>query len=248
MSHANNVSSIYIPRVSTNWTESAIRKIMKDNRIGIVSRVDFTPTYQLRGFRGDDTITRSKVVSAFVHFASPHHCEDGNYYWSSKPIWDVLFWTSIAENTPYKIQVSRKEYWVCLKNNRVAPHTRMNIHQVVDNCSYLEAVVDTQAREITALKKDVENIQYVVYQLLGGLFCQTTQSRGLETKTNILLSRKQHDGLNEVHVAALETEENIWPTTRQGDENTEKIKILEERINELEEWTAVGRDLFKYSS
>ena len=241
--NTKNVSSIYIPRVSAHWTESAIRKIMKDNRIGIVSRVDFTPTYQLRGFRGDDTITRTKVVSAFVHFASPHHNADGNYYWSSKPIWDVLFWTSIAENTPYKIQVSRKEYWVCLKNNRVAPHTRMNIHQVVDNCSYLEAVVDTQAREITALKKDVENIQSVVYQLLGGLFCQRTQSWVLEANINKLLSRQQQDGLDESQVAALAAQENFRPTTRQGDENTEQIKILEERINELEEWTAVGGNL-----
>ena len=247
-----SVASIYIPRMSTEWTEDGIKGVMKKNCIGVVSRVDFTPINKKFGF-GEDVY--SDVMSAFVHFEDPYHCVDGNYYWSSLQ-WSVEFWTNISDGTPYKLHVDEKEYWFCLKNKNPVKRTRMNVHQVVENCRYLETLVTAQAKEIETLKDGIEKCSYletlvtaqakeietlkhgeevvkhVIYNLLGGLFCQRTQGRVLNSQCNNLeifpegyLDWSEID--DDVHPSG------CWPTTRQGDENSRKIEKLEEQLEQL---------------
>lgn len=216
-----NVASIYIPRMSAFWVESGVKDVMRRNFIGRVSHVDFTPINKQRGF-GEDVC--SGVMSAFVHFTDPVCCADASGV-ESNTHWDDQFWKNIVDGAPYKLQVTKQEYWVCLKNIHPVNRTRMNIHQVVDNCRHLEGVVASQAVEIAALKKSVDNVIEVVYGLLGGLYSQRTQAATLTSASN-------HLGIFEEEPINLEQlrGENHWPTTRQGDQHTIQIRNLEQEL------------------
>jgi hypothetical protein len=83
------------------------------------------------------------------------------------------------------------------------------------------------------LLKKIKNVENVVYQLLGGLFNQTTQDEILTSHLNRLLD------LN-LKPTFTNEEKNIWPTTRQGDDHeiqlnelTKLIQKQQEQINAL---------------
>lgn len=229
----NSYVSIYIPRMSTVWTEDGVKEIMRKYGIGTVTRIDFTPINKKPGF-GEDI--DSVVMSAFVHFMDPVLCADGNYYWmTGAPLGQ--FWNTIAAGEPYKLQITRDEYWICLKNKNPVKHTLMNIHQVVENGRHLESLVTAQAEEIKNLKetveelsKKLEGIHNVVYQFVGGMFCQQTQS-------GIINIHLKHLGFGHED-ATIEHDTHpykYWPTTRQGDENRERIEKLEDKLKSLED-------------
>jgi hypothetical protein len=225
-SRMNVNASIYIPRMSTHWTETTIRQVMEACYIGTVAYVDFTPINKKPGF-GENV--DNVVMSAFVHFSEPVLRSDGHYYFESR-VCDATkaFWTAIQRGEPYKMNVGIKEYWICLKNKNPIQRTMMNIHQVVENGRYVENLVTTQDEEIKNLKQTIERqekaidgLQQVVYQLIGGLYCQRNQSDMINLHLDVLYGREPSDK---------PVKSSIWPTTRQGDENRERIEKLEHFI------------------
>jgi len=151
----NSRVSIYIPRMSIVWTETSIKNKMNNYGLGTVSHVDFTPISKKPGFEEEYNIP---FMSAFIHFSDPVLCADDNYYrMTGEPI--GIFWTTIMEDNPYRLQITTDEYWICLKNKNPIKKTRMNIHQIVENGRYLENLIMKQADEIKNLKENIINIQ-----------------------------------------------------------------------------------------
>jgi hypothetical protein len=206
----NTESSIYIPRMSTRWTEDGIRNIIKKNRIGMVSRVDFTSINKKPGFGKD---IGQIVMSAFVYFYDPKKtC-------SFEPI--TKFWSTIESDSAFNIQISDNEYWICLKNKRPIKY----LHQVDENCRQLEKLVTVQNEEIKQLKMTVDSLSKTVEQLLGGLYCQRTQEGCLTAFKAI--------GIKELSPAKSKDNTNpsgILSRTRQGDAHEKRIAKLEHFI------------------
>lgn len=214
-------TSIYIPRMSTHHNVASIKNIMSSYRIGTVERVDFTPINKKPGFGENvDEI----VMSAFVHFSDPLLGYDNCYnYMSDSYLGNNDFWDDMTCNQPYRLQISHNEYWICLNNKKPVQYTMMNIHQVVENSRHLEKLVEEQKNKIQKLEEKIDNMDSVIKQLVGGLFCQTTQEGTLDTHLGVL------DGEDLSSKSLPENTHNWshWPTTRQGDE-------CEKRISELE--------------
>ena len=131
----------------------------------------------------------------------------------------------------------------------------------------LRAMLAVQAAQI-------ERNTTTIYQLLGGLFNQRTQARilnvhmsGLFVQDGASACEAAHDEAahdeaavtsaseaahDEDDEAADEDEEleNVWPTTRQGDEHSERLKEMEERFRKLEEQVVAmeKRQLEKFGS
>jgi diadenosine tetraphosphate (Ap4A) HIT family hydrolase len=229
----NSYVSIYIPRMSTVWTQDGVKEIMRKYGIGTVTRIDFTPINKKPGF-GEDV--DSVVMSAFIHFMDPVLCADGNYYWmTGAPLGQ--FWNTIAAGEPYKLQITRDEYWICLKNKNPVKNTLMNIHQVVENGRHLESLVTAQAEEIKNLKetidglsKKLEGVHRVVFQIVGGIFCQRTQKELM----NLHLYHLGFEQYKNAHIEKDTHPSEHWPTTRQGDKNSKRIQKLEEKVKSLE--------------
>ena len=223
----NSYTSIYIPRVSTCHTEVSIKNIMSSYQIGSVERVDFTPINKKPGFgeNVDDV-----VMSAFVHFSDPILGYDNCYNYRSDSYLGIShFWDTISANQPYKLQISLNEYWICLKNKNPVQRTMMNIHQVVENSRHLENLVEEQKNKIQKLEEKIDNMDSVIKQLIGGLFCQSTQEGILDTHLEVL------DGAD---LSSKTLPENThkwthWPTTRQGDECEKKISALEDYLRDI---------------
>jgi hypothetical protein len=132
----NSAASIYIPRMSLGWSIDFINKIMNQHRIGTMSHIDFTPINKKHGFSEN---YEQDFVSAFIHFSST----------------DYLF-ENIKAGRPYKLQISPSEYWICLLNKNPIPRTMMNVHQIVENCRYLENLLELQGKKIELLERKLE--------------------------------------------------------------------------------------------
>jgi uncharacterized coiled-coil protein SlyX len=89
------------------------------------------------------------------------------------------------------------------------------------------------------LKENLEATQLTLHQLIGGLYNQRTQKKMLSKHTVCLFSLNQDDDDEDF-------EENKWPTTRQGDENEERIKKLEENIDVLVKKLKKGKPLHRF--
>ena len=207
--------------MSTHHTEGSIKNIMSSYRIGTVERVDFTQINKKPGFgeNVDDV-----VMSAFVHFSDPLLGGDNCYnYMSDSYLGDNKFWDTISANQPYKLQIDRTEYWICLKNKNPVRYTMMNIHQVVENSRHLENLVEEQKNKIQKLEEKINNMDQVIYQFVGGLFCQRTQEGVLENYLRVLDGK----GFSLKPLPEDTHKWGNWPTTRQGD-------LCEKRIEKLE--------------
>jgi len=109
----------------------------------------------------------------------------------------------------------------------------MNIHQVVENGRYLENLITEQGKELKNLKDTVEEqkkiidgLHTTVYQLLGGLYCQRTQEGILDSHLKTIgFGSGGYNVKDDTHPSG------IWPTTRQGDQNAERITRLEHFIS-----------------
>ena len=215
----NSICSIYIPRMSTKHNEESVRRTLAVFRVGVVSHVDFTPIDKKPGF-GENV--DSVVKSAFVHFS------ETNTDISYGPIFDYNyeFWHIIATQNPAKIQVSKNEYWICLKNNNPVKRTMMNIHQVVENGRHLENLIEEQSQTIKELSEKLDSVHHVVYQLLGGLFNQKTQEGILDAHLKILFD-SSYSSCEELKDTS---KWSIWPTTRQGDDCEKRIEELEKML------------------
>ncbi len=91
-------------------------------------------------------------------------------------------------------------------------------------------LLEKQSSQIKKLETKCKGLDEVVYQLIGGLFNQRTQSDTIDMHLNHLFGRPND---NQKHIDS----DVIWPTTRQGDECMRRITELEEKIKKLEENT-----------
>jgi hypothetical protein len=207
--------------MSTLHTVASIKNIMSSYRIGTVERVDFTPINKKPGFGENvDEI----VMSAFVHFSDPLLGYDNCYnYMSDSYLGNNDFWDDITCNQPYKLQISRNEYWICLKNKNPVQYTMMNIHQVVENSRHLENLVEEQKNKIQELEKKMDNMDEVIRQFVGGLYCQRTQQGILENFLRVL----DGEGFSQEPLPEDTHNWSHWPTTRQGDDSEKRISELE---------------------
>ena len=108
----------------------------------------------------------------------------------------------------------------------------MNDSQNMENTLLLEKKVQEQAETIRVLEKKVEGIHTVVYQLVGGLFNQRTQDLILEKHLYYLFPELYS---NKNFEDTITNDLDIWPTTRQGDKNSERINELERQIRDLKQ-------------
>ena len=92
---------------------------------------------------------------------------------------------------------------------------------------------NTELRHIIAAHAgQIERNKQVIFQLLGGLFNQRSQSIILQSHLCSLF------GEDSIYKNEVSSQELIWPTTRQGDEHEERIKYLEDKLRRLEEQVA----------
>jgi hypothetical protein len=136
----NPVASIYIPRMSISWDIVFITNVMNKFKIGNVSHVDYTPINKKHGFI--ENFEKEGFISAFIHFSKT----------------DAL-WEHIKSGIVYRIPINNNEYWICLLNKNPIQRTLMNIHQVVENCRYLENIIEIQSKKIEQLEKKMEALQ-----------------------------------------------------------------------------------------
>jgi hypothetical protein len=213
--------SIYIPRLSIHTCESFVKEQFEKNHIGHVCRVDFTPIGKKPGF--DENVC-DVVKSAFIHFYE--------FYAFDKTV-KILEKLSKGETCKIYLPIGygygyqNQEYWILLKAINPIQDTMMNNAQIVENCRFLEKKVKEQDETIKDMQEQIKNINKVVYDLVGGLFCQDTQ---LETQN--LHLKCLFPGIS----FRSQQDTNRWknfPTTRQGDECESRIAALESTIKEM---------------
>jgi hypothetical protein len=203
-----NSYSFFIPRMSAPVTRDDVAAVFENIDFGKISRIDFTPINKKPGF--GENVDRV-VKSAFIHFSE--------LYESGKII-DYC----IKEGEPHKFYPfeNSDEYWILLLAKNPIPETMMNTAQIVENCRLLEKKVEDQDAKIKALERKLEGVHTVVYQLLGGLFNQREQGMILDNHLSYLFPKE----ICQSEVSDT-SKWDIWPTTRQGDENERRIERLE---------------------
>jgi uncharacterized coiled-coil protein SlyX len=142
--------------MSTKWTEEGVRRIMQINRIGTVSRVDFTLiNKRTRVKEGVDNI----VMSAFVHFSDPYITDDNHHQFRVEMyMGNTEFWEAIESGSRWKLKVLDSEYWKCLQNKKPVQLTIMKNHEIAENGCHLEKIVTEQAEEIKMLKSTLAEL------------------------------------------------------------------------------------------
>ena len=96
--------------------------------------------------------------------------------------------------------------------------------------------INDLTEQLKEQKEQAERIETTVYQLLGGLFNQNSQRNILRYNISYLIPSALKDfDLEKI------SEEDMWPTTRQGDEleakfakQRKKYKKLKKRLKKLE--------------
>ena len=214
-----SISNIYIARISSFVTEENIRAELAE--LGNIIRIDFTPIGKKPGFVEN---LEGNIKSAFVHF--------------DRPLIYSTISVRLAEYGSIKLYptfLCGREYWILRTIQSPIPDTMMNNAQIVANCRFLENKVEEQAATIKAMEEKLDGVQRVVYQLLGGLFNHDSQGGTLSNHLNMLFK-------NDNDIPESEDEEDTskwtsWPTTRQGDENADRIAALEAQIQDLKNVT-----------
>lgn len=209
-------SSIYIPRMSVEFNEDSIKKIISYYNIGTISHIDFTQVNKKPGFKEN---VDQCVKSAFIHFSDPWFCSELLYHNGNYDFWDT-----IAAGNPYQLRVSKTEYWLCLKNRNPIQRTLMNIHQVVENGRHLEKLIEQQSDKIKELEGKLQGLHEVIERLVIGLYCNKNQRGILKMNLDILNGRECTINFQDTSKWC------ILPTTRQGDECEKKIEELEKLI------------------
>ena len=123
------MTSIYIPRISSNYNEERVKAVFARLNIGVVSRVDFAPLVATPG----QTPTQSSFMKAFVHVSMFYDTEIANAIQQAH-----------ANNTQYRVYpdvVNARIYWIMVKNHKPIAETTLNLHQVVENHRILENIV-----------------------------------------------------------------------------------------------------------
>jgi uncharacterized coiled-coil protein SlyX len=191
--------------------------------LGTVIRVDFININKKPGFVEN---VNAPLKAAFVHLI--------NLTELGKRVNNM-----VSEGQTHKIgqgvHSSDSEYWLILQAHSPIQETMMNRSQIVENCRILEKKVNEQSTtiqtlelKVESLQQDLDGVKNVLYQLLGGLYHQRDQSSILNVHLQQLYPHYQACGSDE-NVS----EWDIWPTTRQGDNNQVRIAALEKKLAEI---------------
>jgi hypothetical protein len=215
----------YIPSISAITSAKDVTR--EFNYIGVVTRVDFAPLGKKPGFQ--ETVS-TDTKSAFVHM--------GELFAQGRVIESC-----IKMFGSYKLHLSpiSSEFWTLLKANNPVQGTMMNTSQIVANCRYLENIVkkqatrleeqatqlEQQAADIRALNEKLTGVHTVVYQLLGGLFCQKSQAQIMSEHVEYLYPDDSSTSSRSRFGEPDDSKWTIWPTTRQGDDCERRIADLE---------------------
>lgn len=113
----------------------------------------------------------------------------------------------------------------------------MNIQVNLENGNHFEVRIISQEEEIKNLKnklseltETINGMHDVIHQLVGGLYCQKTQSEIIYQHLNCLGFEDYAKNINKdknTHPF------DYYPTTRQGDDNSERIRIIEQKLESL---------------
>ena len=222
--------SFYIPRMNVKFTKTEIKNIFEYRFIDCnIVRTDFVTI--LNPDNTDNPAYRSVFIIVYLR---------------NWPTSIELYKTTYVEETAYKFYLNDKNdrYWLLLKNKYPVPETELNLSQVVENARLLEERVTKQEEIIEYQATKIEKIENVVYQLLGGLFNQSTQSEVLNQNLNNLLDD------NEVCWSPTNGDSKskwaIWPTTRQGDDSEVRIQKLENELKQVKRFVVFHNE-YKFS-
>lgn len=133
------------------------------------------------------------------------------------------------ETSIFRIQQAYREDPESLYGYSIRPRTPS-----VSDSDSEDEVEEEPETKIDSLEKKLNGVENVVYQLLGGLFNQSTQSIILDSHLCCLRGNKHSDEINEYATSSEINEVTIWPTTRQGDRNEEEIRLLKQQVSKLE--------------
>jgi hypothetical protein len=208
-------ATIYIPRILSILNEFDVANIFGNFEIGFVSRVDFTAIGKKPGFKEEE---ESNVRAAFVHV---------QYFYDTK-LGDEIQ-EALEQEKEYRLYISDTSYWMLLKTKTPVKATNMNIHQVVDNCRYLEGIVEQQQKQIEEMSTLIKCLQGEVYQLIGGLYNQSTQNDMIKFHIAHLYNDKEE--ADKYAETTNSSKWNIWPTTRQGDYLEKQVEKIMTKLN-----------------
>ena len=107
--------------------------------------------------------------------------------------------------------------------------------------SLLKNKVEEQEKTIQFLTSKMEGVSDLLYQFVGGLFSQRTQSSIINMHLNCLYSAEIQQEETEKATRGENEEINIWPTTRQGDSNEKRINALEAQIKALTDFGPIEK-------
>ena len=228
-----SIYSIYIPRVSVCIFESHLMHQFRD--VGHICRIDFTDVNKKPGFTEK---VNGLFKSVFIHFDAIHV--------TAQSIVRLL--NSGQSHTFYPTCIN--EFWILLKVKKPIQDTFMNNSQIVENCRYLEKIVEEHSRQLEAQSfvlaeqsqkieaqskmleeqsQKIEAVTGVVYQLLGGLFNQRSQAG--------VIGEHLHRLFPDLEVRDEFTNGSCiggtWPTTRQGDELEHRMAHIEAVISDM---------------
>ena len=146
-----HVFSFYIPRIAVKACNTDfLSDIFKHMHIGIVYRIDFA-TIKAASFKKETE--QDGYFSAFVHmselFQSP----------VSASILEVI---ERSHGGAYKLLIGHKicKFLILMKNHKPVTETCLNIHQVAENCRYLEETLDSNSHTLTRLRSTVDSIAF----------------------------------------------------------------------------------------
>ena len=155
------MTSLYISRISSRFSEDAIRDIFLKFQIGNVSRVDFVELEP----------ANPNTCSAFVHLA----------WWATPLSYEIL--TKI-ETEQFCLYIGPalnglNEFWRLARNLKPIPQTRLNLSQVVADAVVCTTELKTQRAEIEAQRTTIQALTEQVAALTAKL-----EKPGLTRHTN----------------------------------------------------------------
>jgi hypothetical protein len=200
--------------MSKETTEEDVRSVFHD--MGVIYRIDFTQSGKEPGFTEK---LSGRYKSAFVHISD-----------ASERAKHINIWVRGGETHKVIPNKNSREFWFIRPARVPKQNTMMNTTQIVENCRFLEKKVKEQDATIAELKKTVDGLHSTVYQLIGGLFCQSSQTAALNHHLTNL-----HPQVSDYfqQTAAYTSKWGSLPTTRQGDDCERRIAFLEEQIRDL---------------
>ena len=138
--------SLYVPRVHSSWSAQDIQLYCKENGLGVVYRVDFTPMSKCAPTDYKYYfVDENEVYSAFIHFTEFYKNDLTN---------QII--KSIDETGHYKLNIKNSsEFWYLRKCNTPLGEPIYNLTQVSELIRGLENKVKEQQIQIDILMRNL---------------------------------------------------------------------------------------------